>query len=193
MVRSAPLVASRCGGRKRVEAEMESELAAHVAGRAADLVRSGLPLAEAERAARIELGNPMTHKENMRASLGLRWWDELGADLRYGARMLRKSPGFTLVATLSLALAIGANTTIFSIAKQLLYERLDVPRAADLRLLWPGRAPKKHVAVHSIWGDYDPLPGGLRTSTAFSYPAYQQLRRAKSRARRPVRVQSIRT
>jgi len=161
--------------RSRVEAEMESELAAHVAGRAADLVRSGLPLAEAERAARVELGNPMMHKENMRASLGLRWWDELGADLRYAARMLRKSPGFTLVATLSLALAIGANTTIFSIAKQLLYERLDVPHAADLRLFaWTGT--ERHVAVHSIWGDYDPLPGGLRTSTAFSYPAYQQLR-----------------
>jgi predicted permease len=161
--------------RRRVEAEMESELAAHVAARAADLVRSGLSPAEAERRARIELGNPITHKEGMRASLGLRWGDELGADLRYGARMLRKSPGFTVVAALSLALAIGANTTIFSVAKQLLYERLDVPHAADLRLFaWTGT--EQHVAVHSIWGDYDPLPGGLRTSTAFSYPAYQQLR-----------------
>ncbi|MEP6918551.1 MAG: hypothetical protein ABJC89_23115, partial [Acidobacteriota bacterium] len=56
-------------------------------------------------------------------------------DLVFAARLLRKSPGFTLVATLSLALAIGANTTIFSIAKQLLFERLDIPNASSLRLL----------------------------------------------------------
>ncbi len=59
----------------------------------------------------------------------------LPPDLVFAARLLRKSPGFTLVATVSLALAIGANTTIFSIAKQLLFERLDIPNAADLRLL----------------------------------------------------------
>ena len=165
-------------GRKRVEAEMESELAAHVAARAADLVRSGFSSTEAERRARIELGNPITHKENMRGSLGMLWGDELVADLRYAARMLRKSPGFTLVATLSLALAIGANTTIFSVAKQLLYERLAVPHAADLRLLsWTGT--KDHVAVHHVHGDYDQLPGGAVSSSVFSYPAYQQLRAGK--------------
>ncbi len=59
----------------------------------------------------------------------------LPPDLVFAARLLYKSPGFTLVATVSLALAIGANTTIFSIAKQLLFERLDIPNAADLRLL----------------------------------------------------------
>src|SRR4051812_23771193 len=75
----------------------------------------------------------------------------LPQDLVFAARLLRRSPGFTLVATLSLALAIGANTTVFSIAKQLLFERLDIPNAADLRLLTAADAD-------------------------FAYPVYAQLR-----------------
>jgi len=161
--------------RDRLEAEMDAELASHVELLTADLVRAGKTPEEARRLARIELGTALTHKENMRGALGLRWGDELRADLRYGLRMLRKSPGFTVVAALSLALAIGANTTIFSVAKQLLFERLHVADAENLRLLaWTGT--KDHVAVHHIWGDYDPQPGGRVASSAFSYPAYRLLR-----------------
>src|SRR6266498_2921222 len=75
----------------------------------------------------------------------------LPPELVFAARVLRKSPGFTLAAATSLALAIGANTTIFSVAKQLLFERLDVPNAASLRLL-------------------------TSTDANFSYPMYEQLR-----------------
>jgi len=154
---------------------MDAELAAHLENLTADLVRAGHSPAEAARQAHIAFGPALVHKEEMRAALGLRWWDALGADVRYGARMLRKSPGFTLIAATSLALAIGANTTIFSVAKQLLYERLNVPHAADLRLVtWTGT--KDHVAVHHIHGDYNPLPGGRVSSSAFSYPGYQALR-----------------
>jgi predicted permease len=161
--------------RSRLESEMEIELAQHLENLTADLIRAGQAPAEAARRARIALGPALVHKEEMRASLGLRWWDALGADVRYGARMLCRSPSFTLVATLSLALAIGANTTIFSLAKQLLYERLNVPHADDLRLLsWT--ASHDHPAVHHVWGDYAPLPGGRVTSTSFSYPAYRLLR-----------------
>jgi predicted permease len=161
--------------RNRLEVEMETELANHLESLTADLIRAGHSPAEAARRAYIALGPALVHKEEMRASLGLRWWDEMGADLRYGARILRKSPGFTAIAVTSLALAIGANTTIFSVAKSLLYDRLNVQHAEQLRLFaWTGT--RKHVAVHSTWGEYNPLPGGRVTSTSFSYPAYRLLR-----------------
>src|ERR1700677_3637438 len=115
--------------RGRLEAEMEAELACHLDALTADLVREGHSPSEAARRARIALGAAMVHKEGMRASLGLRWWDELGADLRYGFRVLRKSPGFTAIAAVSLALAIGANTAIFSLAKSIIYDRLHVAHA----------------------------------------------------------------
>ena len=161
--------------RSRLEAEMEAELACHLENLTEDLIRAGHAPAEAARRARIAMGSLLTSKEEMRGSLGLRWWDELSADLRYGARILRKSPGFTAIAATSLALAIGANTTIFSVAKQLLYDRLDVPHAAELRLLaWAGR--EENLAVHNTWGDYNQLPGGRVMSSVFSYPVFQQLR-----------------
>ncbi|HET6206814.1 MAG TPA: ABC transporter permease [Terracidiphilus sp.] len=160
--------------RGRLESEMEAELAHHLECVTADLVRSGLPPGEAERRARIALGSSIVHKEGMRTSLGLRWWDQLRSDLRYGIRLLRKSPGFTAVAATSLALVIGANTTIFSIAKQLLYDRLAVPHPEQLRLLhWVG---DKNVVVSHMWGDWDKSDDGI-LSTSFSYPAFEQLRR----------------
>ena len=111
--------------RDRLEAEMDVELQSHLENLTADLVRAGHSPAEAARRARVALGPALVHKEGMRASLGLRWWDEFGADLRYGMRILRKSPGFTAIAAVSLALAIGANTTIFAVGKQLLFDRLN--------------------------------------------------------------------
>jgi predicted permease len=160
--------------RNRLEAEMEAELACHLENLTADLIRAGHTPAEAARRARVALGPMLMHKEDMRASLGLKWWDELRADLRYGLRILRKSPGFTAIAAGSLALAIGANTAIFSIAKSLLYDRLDVPHAEQLRLLrWSG---DQNNAVHEMWGEFGPAPDGGMLGSIFSYPVYQQLR-----------------
>ena len=154
--------------------EMEGELAFHLEHLTADLVREGYAPEEAARRARIALGAMTVTKEGMRASLGLQWWDEFWADLRYGFRILRKSPGFTATAALSLALAIGANTAMFSLAKSLLYDRLHVPNPEQLQLLrWTG---DDHNVVHSMWGEFDPTPGGGMWGAIFSYPVYRQLR-----------------
>ena len=160
--------------RDKLEADMQAELQSHVDFLTEDLVRGSHTPADAARCARIALGSSARHKEDMRASLGLRWFDELSADLRYGVRILSKSPGFTAVAASSLALAIGANTTIFAVGKLLLFDRLDVPQPEQLRMLrWLGDGRE---AVHGMWGDFDPTPQGGTTSSVFSYPVYRQLR-----------------
>jgi predicted permease len=160
--------------RDLLEAEMEAELINHLENLTLDMVRAGYSPHEARRRARIALGSTVVHKDAMRSSLGLRFYDNLAADLRYAARRLRRSPGFTCVAAFSLALAIGANTTIFSVAKQLLLDRLNVPQAEQLRLFhWVG---DKHVAVNNMWGAPDPATGGMG-GTSFTYPGYEQMRR----------------
>ena len=160
--------------RTRLESEMDAELTDHLARLTQDLIRAGHSPAEAARRARIALGTTLTHKEEMRASLGLGWWDTTLADLRYSARLLRKSPGFTAIAATSLALAIGANTTIFSIAKRVLMDRLNVRHPEQLRLLsWRCAG---NPAVHGLWGDWN-NQGDSTSSSSFSYPAYEALRK----------------
>ena len=161
--------------RDRLETDLDAEVRFHLESYAADLARSGVPAAEAMRRARIEFGGIESHKDSVRASIGLRWWDDLWGDLQYGARVLRKSPGFTAIAVVSLALAIGANTSIFSLANQVLYARLGVPHPEQLRLL--SVIAGEHSAVHSSWGSVSPVPGGGTRYESFTYPIYQQLRR----------------
>jgi len=94
-------------------------------------------------------------------------------DILFGARILRKSPGFTAIAVFSLALAIGANIAIFSVAKRLLYDRLDIPQPQQLRLLgWVG---DDKVTVHAVISDSGGAQGGI-ARTSFSYPVYRDLR-----------------
>jgi predicted permease len=162
-------------GRRHLEQDMDEEVRFHIDARTADLIREGLAPDEAMRQARLEFGAVASHKDAMRNSLGLRWLDDLWCDLRYAARILRKSPGFTAIAVGSLALAIGANTTIFSIANEILYERLAVPHPEQLRLFT--LTGDKNVAVHASWGNWETSPGGRVTFNSFTYPIYQQLKK----------------
>ncbi len=160
--------------RRRLEQQMDSELACHLELLTRDLIRSGFPPEQAARQARIALGPLLKHKEDMRASLGLRLSDQLLTDLRYALRLLRKSPAFTTVAVGSLALGIGANTTIFTTAQHMLLDRLAVPQPGQLRMFYLSQG-RDGVITH-MWGWWNDLPGGGQVTTSFTYPVYEQLR-----------------
>jgi len=139
--------------RSQVADELEEELRSHIQHRTDDLERSGLSRAEAERRARIEFGGREAVKEECQEAMGGVFFETLVQDVRFALRILRKSPGFTVAAIATLALAIGANAVVFGVMDGLFLRGLDVPHA------------------DTIWGTMYGDNGGWQ-----SYPNYIDLR-----------------
>ncbi|RPJ87243.1 MAG: FtsX-like permease family protein [Acidobacteria bacterium] len=125
-------LAARFLHRSQIEDDMEEELRSHVQHRADDLERSGLERAEAERRARIEFGGHGRFKEECHEALAGNLIDTLVQDVRFSLRLLRKSPGFTLAAVATLALAIGANAVVFGVLNGVILRPLNVPEPESL-------------------------------------------------------------
>jgi macrolide transport system ATP-binding/permease protein len=167
--------------RDRKGAELPEELEFHLEEEAEARREDGLPEDQARWAARRELGNVTLVEENIRAVWIWTFWERAIQDVRYALRMMRKNPTFAVLATLLLALGIGANTAIYSFVDALLVRSLPV---ADPRSLvvpnWhmAGKKDTDNSVVRNVSGYYYDDPKLGKTAPMFPYPAFELLRKS---------------
>ncbi len=121
--------------RRRLDAELDEELHAHIELAIAENLRNGISPDQARTAALRALGGVTQTRETYRVQRGLPWLEQIARDVRFGLRQLAKSPGFTLTAILTLMIGLGANTAVFSLINALLLRPLPVPHAEELAVL----------------------------------------------------------
>src|SRR5580698_4845186 len=118
--------------RRDFESDMSDELRFHIEQYTDELVRSGMSREKAARQIRMELGSPTNIKADCREAFDLHLFDEFRRELGYAARLLRKTPGFTATALLTLAVCLGANLTIFAVIDSVLLRPLPFPDSNKL-------------------------------------------------------------
>ena len=149
--------------RRRIYGDLSEEIREHLEEKIEQLVAGGMSRKEAAAAARREFGNVMLVEEDSREVWRWPSAEDFLMDVRYGLRVLRKNPAFTIVAILTLALGVGANTAIFTVINAVMLRALPVQRPQQLVTVGD---PAK---VYS-WGT------GTPRTDAFSYPLYQEVR-----------------
>jgi len=163
--------------RRRMEDDLRDELQFHLAEETTERQANGMSVEEARLAARRELGNATLVQEEARSVWTWTWLEQLGQDCRYGLRTMVANAAFTLLATMSLALGIGANTAIFSFMDSLLMRSLPVPDPESLAVVnWQARPKGRDSVVRSMSGSRWRDATGVETAGIFPYPAFEILR-----------------
>lgn len=161
---------------KRSNREFREEIETHIALLAQTYAGQGMSERDARCAAQRQFGNTVLLEQRQREARGLLWPSTIFQDVRYAVRILAKSPATSVIAILSLALGIGVNTTIFTLAKAALLDELSVRHPEDLRLL--AYAQDERSALRGgTWGDFYTDARGRTVLASFSVPVYQELLR----------------
>ena len=162
---------------------LREEMELHLAEKAAELQADGMTPECARAEARRQFGNVGLKHEESREIWIKRFWSELGQDVRYGCRTITANKTFSLLAILSLALGIGANTAVYSLMESILLRSLPVPDPESLVVLnWHSRLPQNgkeewvHV-VHGLQGTFWPGGKDALVSGIFPYGAFETLRK----------------
>jgi predicted permease len=151
--------------RTQFHRDLEEEMSEHLRLKAKALVEDGIRSEEARNAARRDFGNPLLLRERSRDAWGFACLDTLFQDVRYGLRQLRRNPGFTAVAIITLALGIGANTAIFSIVDAVMLRPLPYQHADRLTVIFLSDA--KHRKSGEIFDYYGEFQEWKRYSHSF--------------------------
>jgi predicted permease len=137
--------------RRGTDAALEADIQAHLDLLTHEYVQRGLSPEDARAAARKTFGGVEQMKETYRDQRGIRLFDEVAQDIRYGARMLRRQPAFTIVAVLSLGLGIGASTAAFSVFNAVMLRPMPVPDPNRLVQLQPLRQGQRFIFFNPIF------------------------------------------
>ena len=154
--------------REQFDRELDDEMRFHLAMKARAKTQDGIPLGDAQLAARRQFGNDLRLKERSREMWTFNWIESISKDLKYTLRMIRKSPVFASVVVLSLALAIGVNTAIFSLVNAVLLKTLPVKNPKELVLFGSVGDRNTYVPSHSGMGKRDKQTGLVYRSSLSS-------------------------